>query len=460
MAQFFKQDPRRSPMMQQALALMGNQPRITDLGGGVSSLGRSIAGALMANKAEEKYKLDRMQKQATLDQAMRAATGWKDPDTGELKVEGGGMNAMAAALAGNPDTADMGMQIKLANMQADQAANRAETQLNEQRQYDEGQLANQREYEQDSLTRRLENNIQVAKAKGDLDMSNSLEKMLAEHRLKYGDMGGPQGQRPPTQQASIQSMPTVGNLGAPLPDADPLAGLPPQEAAKLASKLRGDAISGFASGEKGASDAQNMIERLDRFVSLLDAGLDTGGQYKIPGAQGLAAGFDPEIAEAKSIIDAMTPMMRQGMPGAASDRDVGMFRGATVGLDKPEVANRNIAKGLSLSRQNLLERREFRQAYFDQNKHLQGADRAWKKYLNTNPIFDHKKKDYTLNAGRKSWREHFSGKPAPAEKYTVGQRARDPRTGEIKVYTNQGWVTETPGDDASTAQGSGLGLRR
>ena len=141
--------------------------------------------------------------------------------------------------------------------------------------------------------------------------------------------------------------------------------------------------------------------------------------YKIPGAQTAASALNPAFAEALTIVDMMTPLMRQGLPGAASDRDVAMFRGATVGVDKAPQANRNIAAGLMASRQNLIERDQFDQTYFDQNKHLQGADRAWQSYLNANPIFDHDaaKGSYVLNPNRVDWRDYFAGSnaaPAPA----------------------------------------------
>jgi hypothetical protein len=238
--------------------------------------------------------------------------------------------------------------------------------------------------------------------------------------------GGPADPNAPTT-APVASTTTppgrrIGNLGVPLPDTDPTAGLPAEQRAKLAAKIREDAIKEFAGSQGAVDQARDVIDRLDRFVQLIDEGMNTGGQYKIPGATMVGSILSSRVSEAQSIVDMMTPMMRQGMPGAASDRDVAMFRGATVGMDKPEDANRNIATGLMASRQNLIERDQFMRAYFDQNGHLQGSDRAWQKYLNANPIFDHSapKGAYNLNDKRTDWRSWFSGSeqsgssPAPA----------------------------------------------
>lgn len=227
--------------------------------------------------------------------------------------------------------------------------------------------------------------------------------------------GGPADPNAPTTApVAAAATPTgarVGDLGVPAADTDPTAGLPAEQRAKLAAKIREEAIKEFAKSQESVDQARNINERLSRFVQLLDEGMDTGGQYKIPGAKTVGSTLSPSIAEAQSIVDMMTPMMRQGMPGAASDRDVAMFRGAAVGLDKPEQANRNVAAGLMASRQNLIERDQFMRAYFDQNRHLQGADRAWQKYLDANPIFDHAapKGAYILNEKRAGWRDWYSG---------------------------------------------------
>jgi hypothetical protein len=162
----------------------------------------------------------------------------------------------------------------------------------------------------------------------------------------------------------------------------------------------------LAKEQEDVSKANNTITNLDRFI-FLNKQNTTGARYAIPGSQAVAGALDPEVGEMKAIVDLMTPAMRQGMPGAASDRDVAMFRGATVGLNKPSKANENIATGLKIANQNIIDRAGFISQYVTQYGHDRGADAAWKKYINTNPIFDplSPKGSYKLNPRRVSYSE-------------------------------------------------------
>lgn len=49
--------------------------------------------------------------------------------------------------------------------------------------------------------------------------------------------------------------------------------------------------------------------------------------------------------------------------------------------------------------------------YLSANGHLRGANQAWKRYLNDNPIFDPiaDTKTFKLNENRMSWQDYFSG---------------------------------------------------
>lgn len=168
---------------------------------------------------------------------------------------------------------------------------------------------------------------------------------------------------------------------------------------------------------KEQEDVQNsriMVNDLDRFMHLNET-TSTGGGYKVPGSQFIGTALSGDVAEMKSITDKMTPMMRQGMPGAASDRDVAMFRGATVGLEKPKEANKNIATGLKAAAQNRVDRANFLADYVTDRGHDRGADTAWKKYLDANPIFDQdaERGSYQLNPNRMGYQDWTSsgGKP-------------------------------------------------
>lgn len=166
--------------------------------------------------------------------------------------------------------------------------------------------------------------------------------------------------------------------------------------------------------EKDAAGLSAMNNDLDRFIHLNETNR-TGSEYNIPLVGGAIGGVrsmaDAEFQEMRSISDKLTPRMRQGMPGAASDRDVAMFRGATVGIGKKFEANKNIALGLKTANQNQIDRSQFYSNYLSERGHLRGAEKEWKEYLNANPIFDHKAErgSYTLNENRKSYNEWKTG---------------------------------------------------
>ena len=160
------------------------------------------------------------------------------------------------------------------------------------------------------------------------------------------------------------------------------------------------------SAQEETSKSTNTINSLDRFMQL-NSKNETGARYAVPGAKTIAGTLSPEIGEMKSIVDMLTPMMRNGMPGAASDRDVAMFRGATVGLDKPKKTNENIALGLKVANQNVIDKATFLSEYISQYGHDRGSDVEWKKYLRENPIFDPLSPtgSYKINPRRKTYNE-------------------------------------------------------
>jgi hypothetical protein len=83
----------------------------------------------------------------------------------------------------------------------------------------------------------------------------------------------------------------------------------------------------------------------------------------------------------------MTPAMRNGLPGAASDRDVSLFQQATVGVDKSRAVNtqiRDMAKAF-VARQGDFQ--AFREAYARANNTLLGADEKWAEYAEAYPLF-------------------------------------------------------------------------
>ncbi len=175
--------------------------------------------------------------------------------------------------------------------------------------------------------------------------------------------------------------------------------------------------------QKDRIEAQNILAATDEFLALnkkVGSGgvTGSGGISSMPIVNSARNMVDSDWARMNAITDKLTPLMRQGLPGAASDRDMQTFRGATVGTGKLGEANVGIARGLQVAAKNAIDKGLFDEAYFRRNKHLQGSDNAWNRYLEENPIFDPNSDpaNPALNRSRKSWREYVAPSPQATPK--------------------------------------------
>ena len=195
---------------------------------------------------------------------------------------------------------------------------------------------------------------------------------------------------------------------------------------KLALALQKQADERFKGNDEAVAKANQANAELQRFAFLNETN-DTGGATSSPLISGVRGYFDSEFKEMQSITARLAPTMRQPGSGAVSDYDAKQFERGTVSVENPRATNENIAKGMMVGNQNLIAKAEFERAYFDTHQHLQGADQAWKRYLEANPIFDPEAPagSMTLNTRRQDWRAFFGGggkAPEPPQ----GGAANDP----------------------------------
>lgn len=204
---------------------------------------------------------------------------------------------------------------------------------------------------------------------------------------------------------------TNGAPTVPVPSINPYEGLPPKVQDDVAKDVFKRAVQSFEKDEEALAGLRQTMALFDQFESLMERQQTGGFLRRLPLAGSIEGSFDPEIQEMQAIADRVTPLMRQGMPGAASDRDVRMFRGAAPGPDKLPEVNRALIQAHRMQVQNATDRLAFRQEYLAQNKTLNGADEQWNNYLNANRIFSNEDPDAPkLNPKRRTWREYFSGK--------------------------------------------------
>lgn len=209
-------------------------------------------------------------------------------------------------------------------------------------------------------------------------------------------------------------------LGVPAPTVTPWAN---QSNSKDANKVKSAEMArGAKEIEKDVDAARKeaaTAQAAARFMEL-NKGISTGGMADKVAIGRWLQSMGSDYSELEAITAKLAPAMREPGSGSTSDFDGKQFERATVGVDKPQKANENIAKAIISRAQLSQDYADFRQTYLEQNGTLSGADRYWKQYLDKNPIFDPAKPGaFDLNAGRKAWRDHFkpgaeSAKPTAA----------------------------------------------
>lgn len=160
--------------------------------------------------------------------------------------------------------------------------------------------------------------------------------------------------------------------------------------------------------QEEAEPMQGAIERMKRFEQLNELKKnDLTGPGPI---SDILPNWSDEMKEMESIAAEITPQMRTPGSGSTSDFDARMFQKATIGTGKRYETNKNIAAAYIANRQNEIDKSQFMESYLNTNGHARGAQQAWKKYLNDNPIFDKNSKSFELNSSRRTWQEYFGGK--------------------------------------------------
>ena len=206
-----------------------------------------------------------------------------------------------------------------------------------------------------------------------------------------------------------------------LPDINmrSLEGLSPEEQARRRERN----ISGIESKTDALQEAleQSTLANTaaQKYLDYLDSkGYEPGWSDRLISHAGLVGIFgDEDLRLLESITNTLAPAMRQGLPGAASDRDVAMFKSATIGVNNTLGNNRAIARAM-------LETRKLREAKLDFMAAVSGsftgsttareAERAWNEYLNSGyaDVIDHSKStpdNIVANENRLGWREYFNG---------------------------------------------------
>lgn len=212
-------------------------------------------------------------------------------------------------------------------------------------------------------------------------------------------------------------------------------------------KLSAQEEKALLAARDGAQKMRGVAADADRFVSL-NNDVSTGGVDDW-GIIGQATSlFSPKKAEMRAIGERMVPVQREAGSGAMSDRDVEMYRAATLSIDKPGPTNQALGGVLKAGSQRQGDYAAFLDFYAQRNGTLLGAEEAWGSYANANPLFDKGKTGTTIRKVT-PWRQWFGvggpgGRPAQGPAQRGGQvRAQPaparaaPAQGQRKRYNPQ-----------------------
>lgn len=218
-------------------------------------------------------------------------------------------------------------------------------------------------------------------------------------------------------------------LGVPVPTKAPWAN---QSNAKDANKVRAAEVARGAKEIESDADAAKKAlataQEAQRFMTL-NANKGTGGLSDKFAPGQFVQSFGADYADMQGITARLVPGMREPGSGSTSDFDAKMFQRGTVSVDKPKEVNDTIAQGYINRAKLAQDYADFRATYLEQNGTLQGANKHWSEYVNSNPIFD---KTYAevprLNDKRVPWRDYFASKVGGAASSAPagGSPAMDP----------------------------------
>jgi hypothetical protein len=432
----YAQDPRR--LMAQQLMQQGSStaPVQSPLEGLTRALS-GVAGGYFGGQAQRDMQEREQALSSDISTAMEAATprvvpatsatydqsgiGDFEPGTPETTTKGGFAGIVDALRPmDNPDLSNFRQRALMGAMQQQQtleAAELARTQaiaaLKEQRAYNEVKA------EKERLAAIELKGSPEGKTKPPKTVNTKEGVFILNNDGTLGTrLGSPNSQfgfELPSASSSNQPETTASRSNIPIARITPWDNIPLRDQGRAKIAARSDAQKTIETLRKSQGESSQLTRHAKRF-QYLNTLTDTGGF-----ADRLTnVSQDPSKREMSSIIDAATPLMRQGLPGAASEKDTAMFQSGFAGLNKTKKINDNITNAIILRSDNEKDYMNFLQEYLTQNGHLDQSDQYWRKYSEANPIFDKSAAagSYTLNKDRKSYKEFFAPSPTLPEGIT------------------------------------------
>lgn len=184
--------------------------------------------------------------------------------------------------------------------------------------------------------------------------------------------------------------------------------------------------------DKNISAAEEKKADYERANQLLDK-IDTGG------LTGYGHSIQPEwtmsddVAEFNSLANKLAPQQRPAGSGTTSDKDMEIYRKATIGWGKDKNANRSIiARGLKMA-ENDIAHEELRAAWINEGRNLTEFDKIWRKYVNEQRIYND---DGSINEERVdpyTWFASYSDEVQVPQSKEEKKQDKEPTLEEIQA---------------------------
>lgn len=172
-----------------------------------------------------------------------------------------------------------------------------------------------------------------------------------------------------------------------------------------------------------AKSAQGLRTDANRFAAL-NRGRATGPGYRVPLVKPVMEFIDPGVSEMRAISEKLTPAMREAGSGAMSDKDVEMYRAATVGIEKPGDANVAIAKAIDAGATRESDYAAFMDEWARRKGGLVGAQEAWDSYAEANPLYKDTGKGALAINPWTPWRKWFGVEQGGGQGSAVPQQSK------------------------------------
>jgi hypothetical protein len=428
-----QRDPYALEHAQIARLLAGDDRPAPTMAGNLANAGSKVLQAYMLRRQMDEAQGRRQQTAATVKNALDIGTGSPaglDPATGISwdTARAPDHAGMARALAGNPDTAGMGLQLAMQQQERQQGNEQWKSRFETEQQAAEARQ--QRLLEAQRQRDEANNRTQLDAARISAGARQPHDRYTVTPR---GVLDKQTGEIIPFAGANASGNPPPQGFAGGVPSADLyITGDKVDQGQANRDQIAGNKIRLDAStaAQKAAAD-RGTIASMRAAVDQPDA-IDTGETFT-----GLKAVFNRALAtvgndKARSRVNAydtleagstaMARGERQPGEGAVSDYESKLFARIVPGNNRLPEFNRRALEARDMADARAQEYPLFLDEFRKRNSNLVGAEAAWQRYVNDNPVFrpgldagqiDLNKPESFANPQFQTWRQYFGVEEGP-----------------------------------------------